>query len=180
MRLIFTLPLVAALALAGCGKADDKPKSEAEVKQAAAQLANPKPGMYRSTSKLVSFEVPGMAPAQSARLKEMFSTTQQGRDYCLTPEDAEKGFEAAMQKLPQGSCQYDRFNVSGAKLDAQMTCVTGKDMKALITLVGTVGEEGSQMRMSVNQSAPGGQVGGMKMVADVASQRTGDCTGVAK
>lgn len=174
MRSIIVLPLVAALALTACGR-DDKPKSEEEVKDAMANMVKPKPGLYRSTAKLVSFDVPGMPPAQSERLKEVFSQ-QQGRDFCLTKAEADKGYEEMTKKLAEGNCKYDRFDARGGTLDAKLSCQTGKDMTATIEMKGTIGEEGSQMHMKVNQAAPQLPNGGaVKMEAEVASQRIGDC-----
>lgn len=175
MRSIIILPLVAALALTACGR-DDKPKSEEEVKDAMANMVKPKPGLYRSTAKLISFEVPGMPPAQADRLKEVFSQ-QTGREVCLTKAEAEKGYEEMTKKLAaEGKCQYDRFDARGGTLDAQLSCETGKDMKATIGLKGTISEEGSEMRMTVEQKAPNLPNGGaVKMEAEVSSQRIGDC-----
>jgi hypothetical protein len=174
MRSITLLPLAAALALCACNRAE-KPKSEDEVKEQIARMAKPAPGQYHSTATLVSFEVPGMPPAQAERLKAMFSTAQ-GRDFCLTKAEADKGFGESTRKLAQGNCSYDRFSAEGGALDAKLTCQTGQGMTATIEMKGTVGETGSNMTMSVNQSAPGMPAGGVRMVAEVSSQRTGDCT----
>lgn len=174
MRLLAALPIAAALLLTAC-QADDQPKTEEQVRGEADKLAKPVPGQYRSTSKLVSFEVPGMDPAQSARIRDMFASTMQGREYCLTEAEADKGFAEAMKKLPQGKCSYDRFSVSGNYLEAQLTCETGKDMKGVIGLKGTISETGSQISMSVEQAAPGKPGDKLKVVAEVASERVGDC-----
>jgi hypothetical protein len=175
MRSILALP-VAALLLTACDSGSDEPKSVQQVKDEMADMAKPRPGLYRSTSKVVSFEVPGMPPAQAERMKQMFSTTQRGNEFCLTPEEAEKGFEEMTKKLAEGNCSYDRFNADGGKLDAKLTCETGQKMKATIEMKGTMGAEGSQMTMSVVQSPPGAPGGAsVKMVAEVASQRVGDC-----
>lgn len=171
----------ASLVVAGCSKKDDGPKTEDQVRAEAAQLKHPQPGQYRSTFKIVDFEVPGMPAAQQDRLRQMFASSQRGQEYCLTPEQAAKGFEEAMKKLPQGKCSYDRFSVSGSDLDAQLTCETGQGQKSTIGMKGTVGEAGSQLTMTMDSKSsqlPGGSV---RMVAEVASQRTGDCaaTGAA-
>lgn len=175
MRFILAAPLLAAAALAGCDAADE-PRSQAEAEEAARQMVKPLPGLYKSTSRLVSFEVPGMPPAQAEQMRKMFSTTEQGREYCLTPAEAEEGMEGALKKLADGKCTYDRFNADGEVLDAKLTCETGKDMKATIAMKGTMSAEGSQMTMEVEQNAPGAP-GGMavKMVAEIASERIGDC-----
>lgn len=170
------LALLATAALvAGCSKKDDGPKTEEQVRAEAANLAHPLPGQYRSTFRIVSFEIPGMPADQQERMRAMFASAQRGQEYCLTPEQAAKGFEEAMKKLPQGKCAYDRFSVDGGNLDAQLTCETGQGMKSTIGMKGTVSQNGSQMTMSVDQKAAQLPSGSMKMVAEVASQRIGDC-----
>lgn len=175
MRAIIIVPVALALSLAACKKAE-APKTEAQVSEAAAQIAKPQAGQYRMTSKLVTFEVPGMPAAQQERFRQMFATAAQGSEYCLTPEQAEMGFQEAMKKLPQGKCTYDKFNVDGSKLDAQLSCETGKGMKAQIGMNGRVTTTGSNMEMTVNQAAPAGvPTGGIKMVMQVETTRIGDC-----
>ncbi|HMO69215.1 MAG TPA: DUF3617 domain-containing protein [Novosphingobium sp.] len=175
MRLVLAVPVFAGLALAGCN-AGDEPRSQAEAEEVARQMVKPMPGLYRSTSRLVSFDVPGMPPAQAEQLRQMFSTTAQGREYCLTPEEAGQGMEGALKKLAEGKCSYDRFNADGEVLDAKLTCETGRDMKATIAMKGTMSADGSQMRMEVEQSMPGAPGGSsVKMVAEIASERIGEC-----
>ena len=170
------LGLALLLALAACHKAaPDAPKSQAEVKAVVAQMAKPRAGLYRSTSTLVSFEVPGMPPAAAERFKALFGSAAQGRDYCITPAQAEGGYKEMTDKLGQGHCNYTRFDVTGANLDALMTCEVGKGMASTIAMKGTVTAEGSQLRMEVNRATPGLALGGIKLVADVAAQRVGDC-----
>lgn len=166
-------PLVAALALTGC---KDEPKTADQVKQEMAAMPKPKPGLYRSTSKLISLEMPGMPQAQQDQLKQVFSQAQ-GRDFCLTKAEADKGYEEMTKKLAEGKCSYDKFEANGSNLDAKMSCETGKDMKATVAMKGDISAEGSKMTMTIEQSAP--QLAGktMKITAEVASVRTGDCPG---
>lgn len=176
MRSIIVLPLAAAALLTACDSGN-APKSEAEVEKEMANLERPTPGLYRSTSQIVSFEVPGVSPAQAERMKGMFATADEGREFCLTKEEADKGFEEMTRKLAEGNCTYDHFKASGGNLDAQLSCETGKDMKASIAMKGTVGADASRMTMAVDQSAPGMPGGNVKIVAEVVSQRVGDCPG---
>lgn len=181
MRWIVLLPLAATIVLSACDSAD-KPKSPEEVKQEMAAVERPQPGLYRTTSNIVSFDVPGMAPPEAARMKAMFSTTNQGREYCLTKEEADKGWEGATKKLAEGNCKYDRFEASGGTLDAKLTCQTGQGMQSTIAMKGTMTSTGSNMTMSIAQAAPqmpGGK-GGITMVAEVKSERIGDCPAGAK
>lgn len=179
MRSQFAVPLFAALLLAGCGSADE-PKTPQQAQSEAAKIEKPRPGLYRSTSKLVSFDIPGMPPAQAEKLKQMFSSTAQAQEYCLTPQEAEGGMEAAAKKMAEGDCKYERFAATGNSLDAKMTCQTGQGMIATIEMKGTMDSEASQMNMTINQSMPGQQGGAVRMVAEVSSQRIGECPGAAQ
>ena len=182
MRAI-ALSLITVVALAGCKQAA-APKSAEEVKQAVAQLDKPLPGLYRSTMKLAEFSVPGMSSAQSERMRTMFDSAQ-SHDFCLTAADAAKGYEEMTKRLAQGQCTYDRFEASGGNIDAAMTCHALRGSTSKVAMKGTLNPEGSQVHMTVEQSLPGlgaaAQVGlgGMKMVADVTSNRVGDCPAAA-
>jgi hypothetical protein len=174
-----TLALTAILALTACNKAPSGPKTAEQVKQEVTEMVKPIPGQYHSTSKIVRFEVPGMPAAQAERMKGMFAATQ-GRDFCLTAAEADKGYESMTSKLAQGNCKYDRFDASGGTIDAKLTCQTGKGMTGTFEMKGAMTTESSQMTVKVEQSAPGmpggGLGGGVKMEMEVTSQRTGDCT----
>lgn len=173
-RLVLATTALAAITLAGCAK-EDGPRTEEQVREEASGLAKPQAGFYRSTVSVVSLDVPGVPPAQLEEMRKMFASSMQGQEYCLTAAEAEKGFEEAMKKLPQGKCSYDKFAVSGDQLDAQLTCETGKGMKATIGMAGTVTTTGSRLKMSVAQTAPAGAPGAMNMVTEVSSERIGDC-----
>jgi len=174
MRAIIILSLAATALLAGCDSGD-APKNEEDVAREMANLDKPNPGLYRSTSQIVRFDVPGMSAEQTEQMKSMFAASDESREFCLTKDEAERGFEEMIRKLAEGNCIYDRFKVSGGKLDALLTCETGKDMQASIEMNGTMGREGSKMTMAVDQSAPGVPGGSIKMAAEVVSQRIGDC-----
>ena len=176
MRTVIVLPL-AVLALAGCKSEPAGPKSQEQVKQEVAQMVKPRPGLYRSTVKMVNFEVPGMPPAQAERLKGMFSGTGQNRDFCLTQAEADKGYREMTSKLAQGNCTYDKFEAEGGDLDAKLTCQTAKGMTAIIEMKGTMTPEGSQMHMKMDQTMAAMPGKGIKMEMDVASARVGDCAG---
>lgn len=170
---ILAAPLVAALALSAC---KDEPKTENQVKQEIAQMPKPKPGLYRSTSKLVSFDVPGMPKEQQDQFRQVFSQ-QTGRDFCLTKAEADKGYEEMTKKLAEGNCTYDKFEASGSTLDAKLSCATGKDMKADVAMKGTMSTESSQMTMTIAQSSPQLPGKSMTITAEISSTRVGDCPG---
>lgn len=166
---------LATLALAGCKKATDQPKTADQVKAAAAQIARPQPGKYRTTLKIVKVEFPNMPPQMAGRMREMFAQTGQSHEFCLSKADADKGFEDFTKRAGQGACKYDRFDATGGKLDARMTCQTGKGMTASYEMAGDFSATGSHLTMKGDQTMPGMPGGGMHMEMEVTSQRLGDC-----
>lgn len=176
MRLTIAVPLLTALALAGCSKEPDSPKTPEQVKVEAQQLTKPEPGQYRSTVKVTNFSIPGMPAAQAERMKGLFSASGKSTEFCLSPADANKGFEEFSKRMAQGNCSYDRFSATAGTLDAKLTCQTGRGMTGTYQMHGSFSATGSQIAMKVNQSTPGMTVAGMVMEAEVTNQRIGDCS----
>jgi hypothetical protein len=178
-RSMLILPLVAALAVTGCKKEAAGPKSMDEVKAEAAKLPKPQPGLYRSTSRLTTFEAPGLPSQMAERIKAMFTTQSVGKEFCLTAKEAEKGYEESVKKMAgQGNCVFDRYETDGSKLDAQLTCTTekdGKGGKGVFGMKGNMMPTGSMMTVSIDQSNPQMPDKSMHMVAEVKSERVGDC-----
>lgn len=173
-----------AFGVAGCGNEADEPpqpKSAAAVLSEAGKLEKPEPGQYQTTVKLLEFSVPGLPQSQADKLKSMMGTNigDQSSSYCLTAEDADKGFEDMIRKLSEGrgglTCEFARFDVNGGKIDAEMTCKGAQGMQSAITLNGTATPQSTSMRMAMTQSAamlPGGEV---RMDLQLDSRRIGEC-----
>lgn len=157
-------PLLAMLALTACKK---EPQTPADVNREIAAMPKPKPGLYRVETKLIKFDMPGMPAQAQDRIKQVFAA-QAAREVCVSKAEADQGYEGMTRKLAEGNCKFDRFDLSGSKLDAAMSCVTGKNMKADVLITGDVSSEGSKMTTTVRQS--GGTV-----VSESAMSRTGDC-----
>ena len=174
--------LVAAsiLVLAACGSEPVDPKNVDEVIAEAGKLEKPRPGQYETTAEMVEFTVPGLPPQQAEQIKAMMGKVSgETTTYCLTPEEAEKGFEENVRKMAQGkqqmNCEFARFDVDGDKLDAAMACKGPQGMTADLTLAGTTSSEASSMRMTMVQKAqmiPGGE---MRMEMQMDAKRIGDC-----
>lgn len=169
-----------ALALAACGSEPDQPKTPEEVIEAAGDLVKPRPGLYRSSAEIVEFEIPGIPPAQAARLRDMAAGLQgEDRTQCLTQAEADEGFRRVIRRLGEGqqgvTCSFSRFEANGNDLDAVLSCAGPDEVNAEMTIDGTVEEESSRMVMEMTQqsaSIPGGE---MRMKMQVASERIGDC-----
>ncbi|MFC0588201.1 DUF3617 domain-containing protein [Novosphingobium aquiterrae] len=177
MRAIIFLPLLGlGLTLGACGKSSDTPKTAEEVKAEVAKLDRPEPGKYRTTMKIIDVTIPGMPADRAAQMKNMFGTTGKSTEFCLTKADADKGFEELNKRAAQGDCSYDNFNASGGRIDAKMTCKTGRGMTMTYEMHGTFSSTGSKMSMKSDASMPGMPMKGMHIEAEVNNERIGDCS----
>ncbi|MFT4025625.1 MAG: DUF3617 domain-containing protein [Novosphingobium sp.] len=171
---------LALLTLSGCGKSDTGPKTMDQAKQEAAKLDRPKPGQYSQKMTVTKFEVPGAPPQMAEQMKAAMGKAQE-HSFCLTEEMAGKGFQDMFDKVGNdGECKYDRFDVSGGKLDAVLQCENKTEGKGVITLAGTVSETGSDVTVSIEQQGGHAPMANAKIAMHLVSQRTGDCTGGEK
>lgn len=176
MPRMIALAVLAVLTLAGCKKpAEQQPKTSGQVKTAAAQVAKPQPGKYRTTLTVAKVGFPGMPAQLAGRMGEMFAKTGQSHEFCLTLADADKGFEDFTKRAAQGDCKYERFSMAGGKIDARMSCQTGKDMHAVYEMTGDFSATGSHVTLNGDQTAPGMPGGAMHMEVEVVSERIGAC-----
>lgn len=180
MRRLIAAASVLALSagLAACNKepAPEAPKSVAEVVKESAALPKPLPGLYRSEVELVSLEAPGMPPQMADQMKRAMASRQSGQEFCLTGEEAEKGYEERVKKLAgKPNCAFDRYSATGGALDAQMSCTAEGGIKSVLTMKGTMTPSGSDMTLGMTQSGSEMPGGSMKMTMHVKSQRVGDC-----
>lgn len=155
---------VAALsvALSACGGSDvstsdaDADSDGAVSLNEAADVAEasglkPQPGKYRVTS-----DMGGM---------------KTNVEYCLTQEEADRGFEEMMQEGQEGDCSYEKFELAGNDLDAVMICKTeAGDMR--MAMNGEVSSTSSNFDMNMS-----GTMGGVSvdMTMKMQQERIGDC-----
>ena len=177
MRLIIALPLAAAIALAGCGKqADDTPKTVEQAAEQAKQMAKPEPGKYRSSIKMLEFNIPGLPADQANQMKQLMGgAASQSHEFCLTAQDVEKGYEEMVKKSSEGNCTFEKFDTTTNTIDARMTCDMGQAGKAQMAMKGNVTPTKSVMVMEIENSVsqvPGGKIH-TKM--EVTNERIGDC-----
>lgn len=176
---------LAAVSLSGCKKEQAaSPQGASPAGPAAANAAalpRPEPGLYRSTMTLVSLDAPGMPPAMATQMKGMFARRQGGNEFCLHPDEAQKGYEERVKKLAgRPNCAFDRYAAGGGSLDAQLTCSGEQGAKTVLGMKGQMTPTGSDVTMTMDQSAPhmpqgSPMAGGMKMTMRVKSERIGDC-----
>lgn len=168
--------IVTTFLLAGCGSGatdedGDGSISMAEAaREAEAGGIRPEPGQYRGTVELVSVDIPNAPPQVVEMMKS--SMGSQSSEYCLTPEEAERGFERMAEESGEGDCSFERFDADGGDIDAVMVCnQQGNEMR--MTMQGTGGATSSQMRMTMEGEAPG--MGTMTMTLRSNHERIGDC-----
>jgi len=94
--------------------------------------------------------------------------------YCLTQEEADKGFEEMAKESQNGDCTMKRFDIDGGKIDAQMTCLAGGQGEMNITMDGSGTSTSMDMQVTMEGSMPG--MGEAKMVLRSKSERIGDCS----
>lgn len=171
-----------ALMVAGCGgttSADADGDGEitaeevADITSAAVENIRPQAGQYRSTTQLLEVDLPG-APQEVVAMMQSRMSGQQ-TEYCLTQEEVDKGFEEMARRSQQGDCSYDRFEISGGAMEAEMSCSTPDGGVTRMTMEGTGTPTSSDMMMNITGSIPG--MGDAKMVMNVKSERIGDCAG---
>jgi hypothetical protein len=171
---------LAALSLTGCDNADKGPKSMEQAKEEAAKLDRPKPGLYKQSMTITKFEIPGAPPEMAAQIQAAMTKAQES-NFCMTPEMADQGFRDMFDKVGKdGECKYERFDVSGGRLDALLHCENAAQGKGTITMAGKVGEEGSDVNVAVEQVGGQAPMANAKIAMHLVSQRVGDCTGNEK
>jgi hypothetical protein len=184
MRSKVVLLTAAMLALAGCKKDAATPAgSDQDTAQQPAAMPRPLPGLYRSSAELVSLDAPGLPASAAAQMKQMMASKAVPHDFCLTGEEAARGYEERVKKLAgRPDCHFDHYSAVAGKLDAQLTCTgkggpdgEGPPVRSVMTMQGTMSPEGSDVTLGIEQSGAQMPGGGMKMTMHVTSHRVGDC-----
>ena len=173
--------VVATLALGACSKQGDSagggksPEQVGKEAEAAGVPMRPQPGKYRATVKILDVSFPGMNPQMASRMKGMFGASGHSTEFCLTPEQANKGYEEMTKRAAEGNCTYDSFKADAGQLDASMTCQTAKGMTTKATMSGAFTPTGSSLKMTSETSGASLPGGGMHLQAEVVNERIGDC-----
>lgn len=177
--LFFALP---AFALAGCGSPEPDADGDGTIslEEAAAisddQFIKPDPGQYRSTVEFVDVKMPGAPEPLRQQMKTMLDQGAQTNEYCLSEEEAAKGFQEAIREAQvQDSCSFEEFEVDGGKIDAIMVCEQPGQGTMRMTIAGKGGRTSSDTTMTMEMNAPDGRT--MTLVSRSTQQRIGDCEG---
>ncbi|MEP3051044.1 MAG: DUF3617 domain-containing protein [Erythrobacter sp.] len=180
MKAMFYLAAAATL-VAGCSdnsSADadgdgtiTQEEVEARLENASDDMFRPQPGQYRVTTELANISIPG-APDEVVRAMSG-AMTSTSTEYCMSEEDAERGFEKMAESSQSGdSCTYSKFDVESGSFSAVMACEqNGGTMN--ISIDGTGSETASEMALTMEGNMPGLGDGSMKL--NVSHERIGDC-----
>lgn len=165
----------AVLLAAGCsgsGEADadgDGKVSMGEAaRQAESQGMKPQPGLYKTTVTMTGLEIPGMPPGMADHGAGLTTTTED----CLTQEEVDQGFEALVKQGQDGECSYERFDMSGGKIDAVMVCAA-QGRRARMEMTGTTTPTSADLSATMAMDLDGSGRGTMSFTAK--HERVGDC-----
>ena len=166
------------LLLAGC---EAPGPDDAEVLAEAEKLAEPLPGLYRSTTSFEGYELPGATAREAEIVRErMASLSPQVREFCLTPEDAQGGFREMLTAMQEGDCTVERFAAQDGRLDARMRCSGRGGIESRVTMAGEADPVRSRLSLDIEQSGDAIAGGRSRMLMQVASERIGDCPAMAE
>ena len=178
---LFATFTAAAFALAACGSPDADADGDGEIslEEAAAksdEMVRPEPGLYRATTKMIDMQMPGAPPAVRDMMKGMMGGGEETSTFCLTREQAEKGFEEmARQTQEDADCAFEKFDADGGSIDAVMTCRGSERGEVRIAMQGTGTRTSSDMTMTMDARGPQGQ--SMTIKTRSQQERIGDCEG---
>jgi hypothetical protein len=175
MRPLLLAPLLAALALSACKKdtvVAENESAESVAKKVAESDIRMMPGRWEATMKMDKIEMPNLPPQAREMMNRQIGVTQ-SQASCLTPEQAARPAEDFFQSGASG-CKYDRFVMSGGKLDAAMVC-SERGTEAKIAMTGTYSDTDYAMKMNMEGEAQPGMPMSTQMT--IAARRVGECTG---
>ncbi|MDB5713191.1 MAG: hypothetical protein JWO15_588 [Sphingomonadales bacterium] len=173
------LILLSPLLLIACNKGPEVSAHNASIEEVAAQAKAAlkiEPGLWTSSTELISIEVPGIKDkALAAQItSSMKAAKASDFNHCVTAAEAEKPSSEMFAAKTNGQCKYDDFKMANGKIDATMTCTPqGGTMK--MAMNGSYSSTAYDMTMNMvtsNAQMPGG---GMSMKAHTKGARTGVC-----
>ncbi|WP_338243714.1 DUF3617 domain-containing protein [Aurantiacibacter hainanensis] len=168
--------VVSVLALAACSAGPEQPLDEAEILTRAERLVTPEPGLYRTTTSLGAFEMPGASEQEAARVRAQLGFAEpQEAQRCLSRREAVRGFLPLIEAMKDGNCTFSRFETSEDRLDASMRCEADGGTTSDVALRGEAGRQSSRLETRVVQRSaalPGGE---LQFTLAVETQRFGEC-----
>jgi hypothetical protein len=168
-------PLIFLALIAACNEQGPDNK---EVLAQSDKLVKPRPGLYRSTTTLAAFDLPGADPRTADMMRDKFGQIMpQTREFCLTPAAAARGFADMVRQSEQGDCTFERFVANAQRLSARMNCRSGEKLRSAVSIEGTGAPDNSHVNVEIVQSGPGIPGGSETISLKVDNRRIGDCAG---
>ncbi len=169
--------LIALIALLGIVPAcQSDPPSQEDMLQAANNLVQPEPGLYRSTSTLEAFDLAGASQDDAERMQFLMGGLEpQVSTACLSQEDSEQGFVSLLREIRQGDCSFESFDAGATRFRAEMQCNGADGTSSHVSMYGTTAAESSRMELDIEQQGPAIPGRRLDMQFVVENQRIGDC-----
>ncbi|GAA0274910.1 hypothetical protein GCM10009127_14350 [Alteraurantiacibacter aestuarii] len=165
--------LLTGQVLAGCSS---EPPSQEDMLASAGNMVKPLPGLYRTTSRLTSFDLPSASPQEAQRMRTMMDVLEpQEGTICLTGADADEGFVALLRDIQEGDCAVESFDAGATRLHARLQCPGAGGSSSTVEMTGTGSAESSRMQLDIEQRGPAIPGGLLEMQFVVENQRVGDC-----
>lgn len=177
------LIVLTPLLLLACNKGPSVSATNASVEEVAAKAKAAlkiEPGLWNSSTEILSVDMPGIKNKAMAEqiANSMKNAKATDFSHCVTPAEADKPSSEMFAGKSNGQCRYDNFQMAGGRIDATMSCspqegtAAGGTMK--MTMNGTYSSTGYDMTMNMatGAEAPGG---GMSIKAHTKGARTGAC-----
>ena len=180
MRYAAVLITSAAL-LAACGSKPEVDMKNASVEEVAAEVGKAgvteefiRAGKWQTKVTMEDIDIPGMPVRAQEQMKSVFAKQQNVTvDYCVSPEEARRPGGKFFTGKESKDCRYDRFTMSGGKVDAVMRCQGQGSGSMTMTMTGTYTPDSSTTRSEMVIS--GGREGNMTMKAVAEAHRVGEC-----
>lgn len=130
----------------------------------------PQPGQYKMTMSVAKMDIPNAPKGMADMMGDGFGMNF---NYCLTEEEADKGFEESLRKGREDNCTYERMNLDGGKIDVAMKCSDPDSGRMEGTMTGTVSP--TKMDLTFKGKQQMGPMGDAEMEMTIQHERIGDC-----
>ena len=179
----FSVLIACVLPLAACSSEPEVDVRNASVEEVMNEVADAggsdillRPGKWQTKVTVEDISIPGMPAAAQAQMKDVFTRQQNVTvDHCVTPEQAKRPDGDFFTGKKADNCRYDRFTMSGGKVDAVMRCTGEQSTEMTMTMSGTYTAESSSARTEMVVDS--GDRGSMTMKARSEARRVGNCDG---
>lgn len=180
MRLVLATPLAVGLVLSACGdsgNADadgDGVVSTEEMSAAVADREPMQPGEYRLSMELVELVDPESSPQELEQARAFFGMMgSMAPPQCMTAEELDGGMMDVAEGMQSGDCEVTSMNVSGADMNAEMSCQSNSGGIATVTIAGTQTSTSSEMTMTAVEPSDAGD---KRLTMRIGMERIGDCS----